>query len=455
MSICPLRVCSATALKIMVAALSVTAVAVQPVSAAELVSPPVIPPPNGYVITTGALATDNIDRFQFDQRDELVTVLELDGYTSYTGPRFTGFFQSTLGARFYTLNRYDDEARATLLGSGQWMLLPRTLNWSASELLTNAPIDPLQNASPTNLQFINAFETGPELTTRIGSSQTLDIAALYTIVKAEDTLIDHDRETALIDWRSELSTRRTIGLSLSATTTEFDDEQQNINFDQASAFITYLSSGERTNVDFAIGKSRVRAITGFEEDFETGRLQVSTQRTSQSSVNLYLSREITDTATALFEVASNQSRLAPQVVMGEPYLGENANLQYTRGPEEFNWSVFAGWSRIDFFEFDPLFTTGNILDQVQQRAGLSIFAKLNNRFSTNFTAAYTDVDYLNTPRIDDMNAFTLGFEYQMDRRWSLLLNLSRFKTLSNDPEHTFTEHQALLALQYSMRGVRR
>jgi hypothetical protein len=455
MSIRTLRVFSVTVLECAVAVLLINAFWAQAVDAAELVSPPVTPPPNNYAMRAGTLYTDNIDRIPFDEREELVGIVEFDGYTSYEGPRFTGFFQSSLGYRVYTLNRYDDEPRATLLGSGKWMIIPRTLSWSASELLTNAPVDPLENASPSNIQFINAFETGPGLTTRIGSSQALDVAALYTIVKAEDTLIDHSRETALLDWRSNLSTRRSIGLSLSASRTDFDNDQLNTDFDQATAFITYLSNTERVDVDFAVGKSRVRSvITDFEEDYETGRLRVDAQRTSQSSLNLSLSREITDTSAALFDVARNQQRLTPQVVVGEPYLGENATLQYTRGPEELYWSLFAGWSRIDFFEFDPLVTTGNPLDQLQRRAGLTIFAKLNSRLNATGTAIYSDVDYLNSTRIDDLRAFTLGFEYQMDRRWSLLLNLSRYETVSTDPTQSFTEHQALFALQYAVRGVR-
>lgn len=449
------RATVATVMKFAVAVLLANVSWTQAAIAAEFVSPPVIAPPHGYAIRAGFLATDNIDRIPFNERDEVIGLMELDGYTSYEGPRFTGYLQSTIGYRFYTLDTYEHEPRGTILGSGEWMILPRSLSWSASELLTNATIDPLENATPSNIQFINAFETGPRLTTRICPSQTLDIAALHTVVKAEDTLIDHTRQTALIDWQTSLSARNAIGLSLSGTTTEFDDDQLNTDFDRASAFITYIFNNDLSNVDLAAGMSLIKSATNdFEEEYETGRLQVFTQRTPQSSLYLSFSRDITDTAAALFEVARDQERLSPQVVIGQPYLGENANMQYTRGPDELQWTLSAGWSRIVFFEFEPLLTTGNILDQMQRRAGLSISTEMSSRFSATLGAQYSKVDYLNTTRLDDLREFTLAVEYQLDRRLSLLVNLSRFETISNDPAQTFTEHQALLALQYSMRGFR-
>lgn len=410
--------------------------------------------PQGYAMRFGALYTDNIDRIPENERDELIQIFEVDADTSYEGPRFSGMLDTTLGYRHYTQDRYDDEPRGTLLASADWMISPRRFRWSVSDLLANAPIDPLENITPGNLQFVNAFQTGPVLSTQIGQSQQLDVGLNYAMVNAEESEIDHSRRAGYVNWTTGRRMGKNFGVSLSGQSTDFENDTQNIDFDQRTAYLTHSSLSETLDLNFAAGASRVRAVSGFEQDHATGYMRLDFQRSRRSTLNISLEREVTDTTAALLEVVRSRERLSPSIVVGEPFLSEYATLRYSRGTGLSVASLFAGWRRIDFFDFEPVFGGAEPLDQLQRQAGLELGAGLSSRFSAAASAVYTEIDYTNISRMDDLREFVLRFDYRMNRRWALVLSLMRFELESTDAAQAFTANQGLLYLQYTSRGQR-
>lgn len=424
--------------------MSVTSLAQAAENPADRTQP--LPPP-GYTFRLGWLYTDNIARSPTDPMDELIDVAELDTNLNYNGPRLQALLDGTLGYRHYSRGTFEDEPRGTILAQANYALTPQVFHWNLADRLTNAPVDPLQNATPANIQFVNVAETGPEFNFRLGDEDNLDVSYSYGDLHAQDTPIDQTRRSSMLAWSHDLSSSSMFSVNYAGRRVEFTDPAATTSdFDQDTGYLGYNLQDITVMLDLAAGRTRTQLVGSPVQDVGIGWFRASFQRTPTSRLDLNFVKQASDAGGTLIEAVSDRTRILPLIVLGDPYVSKEASGRYTRGDPSAQWALEAGRRELDFFETP--------LDQARRWVRLSASSVLSSRFSAGISAERDKVDYRDTVRNDDITDYALNFGYRMSVSWSMNMELHYFRRDSTDPQQAFRERWAILSVDYAPRWMR-
>lgn len=404
-------------------------------------------PPPGYALRWGWLYTDNIARSPDNPMDELATVLELDTNLNYDGPRLQTLLDSSLGYRHYMHGRFDDETRGNLLAQANYAITPQLFHWNIADRLANAPIDPLQNASPANIQFVNIAETGPDFLFRLGDTNRLRLSYSYGDLRAQDTPIDQTRHSAMADWSHDLSSTSALALAYNARRVEFTDPLATTSdFDQDTAYLGYGFQDATVTLDVAVGQTRTQLLGQEPQDTGVGWFRASLQRTPTSRLDFNLVKQASDAGSTMIEALAQRDQLQSLIVLGDPFISKEASGRYTRGPPSAQWSLQAGRRDLDYFE--------SPLDQSRRWVRLTGNSALSSSFSVGIAAEYGKIEYLDFVRKDDVYDYSVTFSYRVSASWSLSTELHYFQRQSTDPGQAFRERWGMLAIEYAPRWMR-
>ncbi|HEX7046967.1 MAG TPA: hypothetical protein VF275_05300 [Gammaproteobacteria bacterium] len=396
----------------------------------------------GFRFRTGVFASDNITRSQDEELDELAAVAEIGGNWHSVGTRFAAAFDGTIAHRHYTRNDFDDEGRANFLAVGDLFIVPETLDWYITDRLANAPIDPLATTSPINVQFINVLETGPRLTLRPGSNE-LTIAVSRADIHAEESPIDHTRDTGAFSFMHNISGHSSFGILADVRQVEFDPEANATDFEQEEAHLSFESNSNTVDFSLAAGRSRFTLTEDLTREETTGWLRVRAQRTSDSFIYAALERTASDTATAMLrdDQLLEQGGVPTFVVTGDPFFSDRAVVRYTRGWRAHEWFVALNATDLDYF-VSPL---------DREHRGLRLGARLllSTRLLLSLTAAGTDIEYLDLARTDTVRSLQTEADFRINRNWSLVSGVSYLTRESDDAAYGFDETILSLFISYS------
>lgn len=396
----------------------------------------------GFRFNAGAFASDNITRDEDEEISELAGVAEFGANWNSVGARFGAAFDGTLSYRHYTRNDFDDEGRANFLAVGDLFIIPETLDWHITDRLANAPVDPLATTSPINVQFINVLETGPRLTLRPGSNE-LTLSVSRADIHAEESPIDHTRDTGAFSFMHNLDASSRFGIIGNVRQVEFEPEAQATDFEEEEAHLNYESRSDTVFFSAAGGRSRFTLAEGPTRDATTGWLRFRARRTSDSVIFASLERSASDTATAMLrdDQLLEQGGVPTFIVTGDPFISDAAVVRYTRGWRAHEWFFALNALDIDYF-VSPL-------DREHRGARLGARFLLSSRVLLSLTASGTEIEYLDLARADTVRSLETTADFRINRNWSLLSGVSYLERESEDPLYGFDETILSLFISYS------
>lgn len=401
----------------------------------------------GFQVRAGLVASDNVTRLPDpgDGNDEIVTVAELGANWHSVGTRFAAALDGTLAYHHYTQNDFDDEGRANFFAIADYFIIPETLDWYISDRLANAPVDPLGTTSPINVQFVNVLETGPRLTLRPGGSNELTFAVSRADIQAEETPIDHERNSGSVSFLHGLSANSTLGLVADVREVTFADDANATDFDQEAAHLEYDSRNDTMRLWAAAGVSSFELADGLTREGTTGWLRLRARRTSDSVIYVALERTANDTATELVndEVLLEQGGISSFIVTGDPFFSQNAVVRYTRGWRAHEWFIALNTRDIDYF-ISPL-------DRDIRGARLGARFALSARVLLSLTAASSDIEYNDIVRSDTVRTLFAEADYRLGRNWSIVTGARYLERDSDHPAYAFDETMLSLFVNYAPR----
>lgn len=404
--------------------------------------------PPGWRFRTGAFSSDNIARQPDNELDELVGVAEFGANWHSVGTRFAAAFDGNLAYRTYTENDFDDEGRANFLAVGDVFIVPETFDWYISDRLANAPVDPLGIPSPINVQFVNVLETGPRLTFRPVASSELTVTAARAEINAEESPIDHARNTATLAFMHGLNANTDVGIVADVRQVEFEEDVDAADFDQEQAHLNFETRNDTIHFSAGLGKSRFElsnamAADDISESRTTGWVQMRARRTSRSNIYTAFERTANDTATAMLrdEQFLEQGGVPGFIVTGDPFFSDSAVIRYNRGWRAHEWFAALNARRFDYF-VSPL-------DRDVEGVRLGGQFSLSTRWLLSATAAATDIEYTDLARTDSLKSLFLEADYRLSRNWSLQTGARYLDRESDDPAYTFAETMFTLFASYS------
>ncbi|WIG56993.1 MAG: hypothetical protein OJF61_002781 [Rhodanobacteraceae bacterium] len=221
------------------------------------------PPLFDYAIGFGVGRTDNLTRSATDTVSQ--NILE---------PSFNFTFNqqgSTLQTQVVGLLQYTDylggylgnEFRGQLTGQMNWVISPQRLNFVLQDYSSVEPVNTRYGNAPSNQQQVNVFATGPTLAFKLGGDSgwqgQADLRYINTTAsKTKD--FNSERGMGALRLVRDLSLTNHLSLNLEGIDVRFNDANPlaaATRYDQYNAYARYQSNLARTDLDFALGGSRV------------------------------------------------------------------------------------------------------------------------------------------------------------------------------------------------------
>ena len=125
-----------------------------------------------------------------------------------------------------------------------------------------AALDPFTPTTPTNLENINYFSTGPDFALHFGASSYLNASARYARAQYETSPYNSNRLLGNLAWGYQLSAQSSVSLNGDTERVMFQNTALNSDFDRSSGFVRYEVQGARTGLSVDLGATTINQNAG-------------------------------------------------------------------------------------------------------------------------------------------------------------------------------------------------
>jgi len=328
-------------------------------------------------------------------------------------------------------------------GNVGFILVPEVFDWSFSDIFGTIRDDPFEAASPTNRQYLNVFETGPQFRVPLGQRSWINIESLYEDQEwQQSTNLDSESVTNVLGLARRVSSTQTFGLSVSERRVTFD-EPRVLPYNVESAYLTYartISDGV-FNVD--AGRTRLD-YSGAETVGPLLRMSWDKALNERSSLRFFGRREFQDGGD---ELATRNDWELTEDGFGrptaDPFTHSDVGISVSRGRNRVNsnFSFMFGRDRQQTeFEFD----------RDTKEATFNFRYPLGLAWSGDVAVYLVDEDYLNTPADAVEYTGELSFRRRVAQNASLEFSYMH-RERKNEASAPEPETRAFVSLAWDVR----
>lgn len=368
-----------------------------------------------YGIAAGIGETDNVNLSSTDPKSQTIAATDLDFDLKRTGSRLDASGVGNFTDLYYLQGAYSNQVLGRFDGLATAKLWADRLKWVVADDYGEMQIDPFSAMTPSNLQRVNVFTTGPDLTLRPSYSTFINVDARYTQNSYQSSPFDgHDLLGSAALGR-QLSELASLSLVLQAEELRFDNTIVNTNFDRRAAYGRYVIKGARTSIDAQLGATQANDAGSSWRTSPLVRLLLTRQISPFSIVTLTGGREFTDAAGSFTSLTSS----AGGGIVVAPVTQTTANYQrtYVSAGWEFarlrtNFGFSGEWER-DSYALQSAF------DVTRAEAGFNLARAITAKLSLNVVGTVDRYSYLNQGFTDKFGTVGGGFSYQPGR-WVII-----------------------------------
>jgi hypothetical protein len=414
----------------------------------------------GFGVGYSARHTDNARRTPPDQ--EPVSDVEHD--LAATGDIIMNTARwdvtATGGIEFesYTNDTFDQRSVETLYGSAVYTFLPQRLTWTTTDTLQDTTITALLPSTPNNLEQTNQFSTGPDVTWRISTGNTLDFLARYeNDWYDESESLANDRFVGELLWRYSLSEPTSFLLRYRSETLRYKENQPGLDYVEDQLTAGFAGQwGPSVNYSIEAGQGRIRRDLSDEFTTLVGSAQVTRQIAREAGLSLSVSSDLTDSGReAQADPTVDPALQITGVNPGQPDIvhTRDASLNYFATLGWLNYSLAATVSDEDF-------ETSN-QDVEGVGGGMVLEYEFTARLVGTASGSFTRSEYplvlvpspVSSARVDNDTIAAVGLQFRFRRKWSAELSLLYDNRDSNDPTQSYEENsvQATIAYRHDSR----
>ena len=293
----------------------------------------------------------------------------------------------------YLQNAFRGQVLGRLDGLGKLAIVPERLLWVLQDDFGQAAVDPYTAVTPSNLENINYFSTGPTLLMRVGAVNFIDLEGRYGRAQYETSPYTSNRGLGSLAVGREIAAGASVSLNAEFERVMFENTVVNADFDRISGFGRYKVHGARTDLDVDLGASRIKQ-GGVSTSKPLAKLQLSRELSAAAELTLAAGSELTDALTSFSTLQS--ATVGPNAIIGTatPALTSSnytsdyasAGWRYRRNRTTLTFTV--RWEK-DTYSGQPQF------DSNRSGADFDIRRQLTRAFSADLFGRYYRTDYTN------------------------------------------------------------
>jgi hypothetical protein len=432
-------------------------------------------PPFVYGVDAGVAETDNVRLTENDKVSQTIAVVDADFALKEQSRLLEADAKGDFSYLDYLQNAYGGQFIGRFDGQLHAILIPGKLTWFAEDNFGQAALDPFTPLTPTNLENINVFSTGPNLTLNLGPTAFFDLSALYARTQYQTSPLNSNRFQGNIAFGRYLSASSSVSLNADAQRVLFENTALNEDFLHSDLFARYTFKGSRTNLTFDAGASRVSSNSGATEvsgipgvaevryggnESTTGglaRLTLSRKLSAAATLSISAAHTVTDAGTSFTTLQSGAIGVvgaAPATVTSGSYTSNNVSTSYAYVRGRTAIAVSGGYEGDAYIaapEFDVRRGGGEF--RVERQLSRSFTADLTGRFyKTDYTHQST-ATVVGSPNYDDeLIAASLAWRYGRGLEIRLRAEHDARVTTGNDTG--YKDNRAALTIGYRPYSTR-
>jgi len=237
--------------------------------------------------------SDNVARSSTDEVSDVIAGIGFVGSWHKPEGRLRGQADFDVAYYSYLDDTFDDRVLGGLSAFAEYDLIVDRLSWMVRDNFGQTEVDPFLAANPGNVENVNYFTTGPDLTLQFGPRTYALIYGRYSNLAYETTQSDNERLEGGLSLRRDLSETMTVSLNGSQERVEYKYIPPGSSFDRQEAYVGLNFERQRTTLELNGG---VTWLHDRGETFDGPLWRVSLTRRigAYSSVTLYGGEEFSD-----------------------------------------------------------------------------------------------------------------------------------------------------------------
>jgi hypothetical protein len=366
--------------------------------------------------------------------------------------------------RHFVRNVYHDDNGFFLDGAAVWTISPRRFTWTVQDVFREMNTNLTAPDTPLNLVKTNSLSTGPDFTFRVDPANMPVIGARYGRFYIQGPGGDNERYTAYARWLHQISVPTTLSLNFEATRIHFEPPATPTtpttptDLFREDLFFSYdlVSLYNRQTVD--VGTTRLAQYGGQELNGRLFRYVGQLSQTSQSTLRVFLTDQISDTYSDMIRGVANPTIATIQAdaaaapigasgtAPGNVYHSRRGELAYLNRGERFGYTLQGYVRRVDYENKNA---SVQDFDYHEKGGRLSAFWLFSVQAQAYAFTQYMRRTFLSFDEQDADRNRGVGVTYKLGRNLTFTVEAGQTERQSTVASATFVDRRALLVLGYS------
>jgi hypothetical protein len=301
-----------------------------------------------YGVAAGVGASDNVNLSSTDRKSGGLTAANLFFDLIRTGSRLELNALGNFSDIDYLEHSYGNQVLGRFDGLANLTLWSHHLRWLVRDDYGDTQISILQALTPTNLQRVNVFSTGPDLTLQPTLTSFIELQGIYSRDTYQTSPFDGQSEMGSFTVGHRFSPASSVSLVGLVEQERFDNRNLNTDYQIREYYGRYHLKGERTNIDLQGGVDQTND-TGSWKSSPLARLSISRNISARSIISLSGGRDYTNARNSFANLAAGASGGGIPIGAAAQTSG-NALRTYGNARWDFHYlrttiGLFGGWER--------------------------------------------------------------------------------------------------------------
>ncbi len=186
---------------------------------------------------------------------------------------------------FYSSDLVEDSPMGRLVAGLTLIAIPSVFEWVTTNDFGSVEVDLLRAPSPVNRQYLNVFETGPDVMIPLGTKTSLDLGGRYEQRQWEESnRLDGEALSKSVGVVRTMSPGRSAGVTATTQRVEYDNPGAE-PYDVTSVYASYAATLSRGSIDFDVGRSELELAN---DTTDGPYVEITWNRTLSARSNLYI-----------------------------------------------------------------------------------------------------------------------------------------------------------------------
>jgi len=368
-----------------------------------------------YGIAAGVGETDNVNLSSVNPKSQTIAATDIDFEIKRTGSRLDASALGNFTDLYYIQGAYSNQVLGRFDGLANLKVWSDRLKWLVAEDYGEEQTDPFAAITPANLQRVNVFTTGPDLTLHPSYSTFLNLDAHYSRISYQISPFDGHDLLGSAEFGRQVSPLSSLSLVIQAEELRFNNTIINKDYDRRQAYARYLVEGARSSIDAQLGATQANDVASSWKTGPLVRLLLTRRISPFSIITLGGGREFTDAGGSFSSLTSGAGggiTVAPVSQTTSNYSRTYASAGWVFVRQRTNIGLTGNWER-DKYDLQSVYNA------TRADLGLNLGREVTQQFSMNLTATVDRYEYLNQGFADKFGTVGGGVIYRPGR-WVIL-----------------------------------